>query len=61
MNGSWGGSQPLMHDTIVNSDCLGTDELLQPGDVQHMVFQANDPQPHFDQKAPKFATQVQNL
>jgi hypothetical protein len=45
---SFGGKQSFMHDTLIKEShgYLGHyPKMLNPGDVQHMVFTENDPGP----------------
>ncbi|KAI2490938.1 hypothetical protein MHU86_23626 [Fragilaria crotonensis] len=46
MSRSFGGKQPKMHSSVITSNCLGPfDSILQVGDQQSMVFEADDQGP----------------
>ncbi len=57
MNVGWGGSQARMRSTTIQDGCLGgLLTTLSIGDVQHMVFQEDDPPPFDQADAPKYDT-----
>ena len=57
MSRKWGGTQPFLRDSVLDSLCIGDNSpLLQPGDTAKHVFGPFDDPPITDPKAPQWDT-----
>lgn len=62
MNVSYGGKQPHLKETTVPAQALGPHApSLQPGDVQKMTFQPNDPPPFYKPNATDYVGKPKGL